>query len=41
MAENFSNKKFGTSVEVRKILEQIEIENNDNEFSRTEVHDRG
>jgi len=37
IAESFSNTQFGTSMAVKKILERIERENNDNEYNRTAI----
>lgn len=40
MAENYSSNQIGQSQVVRKILERIDYENNQNEFTRTEIKDR-
>lgn len=40
MAENYSSNQIGQSQVVRKILERIEFENNQNEYTRTEIKDR-
>lgn len=40
MAEVYSSSKQGQSNVMKKILEQIDRENNENEYNRTEVQDR-
>ena len=37
IAENFSSSQIESSLTVRKILEKIDLENNQNEYNRTEI----
>jgi len=37
IAENYSSSQIESSLAVRKILERIDLENNQNEYNRTEI----